>query len=58
MNRTTPPHGTLSRYQWRTKPCRCQACRAANARKVWEWRHRPRQLRLPDEFLPREKVAS
>lgn len=29
--RKNPPHGTRERYYSRTDPCRCAACREANA---------------------------
>lgn len=30
-NGKEPSHGTYARYQWRKDPCRCEACRSANA---------------------------
>ena len=33
-----PAHGTRARYKLRRSPCRCPACRAANARYVRRWR--------------------
>jgi hypothetical protein len=60
MPRTTPPHGTRNRYQWRADPCRCRRCRRANTAYRMAWYHRrrqPVQLRLPAELLPRERVS-
>lgn len=34
----TAPHGTRERYQHRTDPCRCAACREANAAFQREYR--------------------
>lgn len=33
-----PPHGTRARYALRGAPCRCLACRTANAHAIARWR--------------------
>jgi hypothetical protein len=54
-----PPHGTRERYQLRRRPCRCDECRAANARAIARYRSLtppperpecPGQLPLPAEL--------
>lgn len=58
--RIVPSHGTRNRYQWRGGKCNCPKCRAAHAAYIRSYRQGQRggeQLRLPDEYMPREKVA-
>jgi hypothetical protein len=42
-----PSHGTRARYNQRGEPCRCEACKAANARYMRGYRHRPTGPSLP-----------
>jgi hypothetical protein len=42
-----PSHGTRARYNNRDGPCRCEPCKAANARYMRGYRHRPTGPSLP-----------
>jgi hypothetical protein len=42
-----PSHGTRARYNQRGEPCRCEPCKAANARYMRGYRHRPTGPSLP-----------
>lgn len=39
---STAEHGTRARYDSRTRPCRCDSCRAAKAAHMRDWRRRLR----------------
>lgn len=48
--RKVVPHGTRARYNSRTEPCRCSACREANA--AYQQSRRNPVRRLPSGVAP------